>query len=156
MPNFENSVLDYNSTIQDTGDHRKKILLPEGDYHFKVTKVERGEFPGSSKLPRCKMINLTQQITADAGTVEVRTSLFLHSKMQWKLVSFFKSIGLMQPGEEFVMDWNKVPGTEGTAHVVVRSYMYKDKEYQKNEVSYFIDTPENSSTEVSSEIEDDF
>ena len=35
------------------------VLLPEGEYYFEVTGMERARFEGSAKLPPCSMAKLT-------------------------------------------------------------------------------------------------
>ena len=152
MSELINSVLDWDDPIQDDG-KRRTILLPEGDYRFKITKFERGEYPGGNKMPPCKKATLTMEVNAPEGTAEVKTDLFLCSSMQWKLAAFFRSIGLMKSGDTFAMDWTKVPGAEGAAHFKIRDYEFKGKTRQKNDVAYFIDAnPALSSDET----DDDF
>ena len=39
-------------------------ILPEGDYNFQITKLERGRFPGSAKIPACNKATITMQVVA--------------------------------------------------------------------------------------------
>ena len=38
-----------------TNEQQEFVLLPEGDYAFEVTGMERARFEGSAKLPPCSM-----------------------------------------------------------------------------------------------------
>ena len=45
-----------------TNEQQEFVLLPEGDYAFEVTGMERARFEGSAKLPPCSMAKLTLKI----------------------------------------------------------------------------------------------
>ena len=45
--NNQNMCMDWNDEIENDG--QEFVLLPEGDYVFKVTGFERGRHPGSAK-----------------------------------------------------------------------------------------------------------
>ncbi len=49
-----------------TNEQREFVLLPEGDYLFKVHGMERARYEGGAKLPPCSMAKLT--IPFMAGT----------------------------------------------------------------------------------------
>ena len=69
------------------------VLLPEGEYYFEVTGMERARFEGSAKLPPCSMAKLTLKIFGGAlGDTTVTHRLYLHTKTQGLLGSFFESI----------------------------------------------------------------
>lgn len=70
------------------------VLLPEGEYYFEVTGMERARFEGSAKLPPCSMAKLTLKIFGGAlGDTTVTHRLYLHTKTQGLLGAFFESIG---------------------------------------------------------------
>ena len=141
--NYQNDdmFLDWNDTIENDG--QEFITLEEGDYNFKVTGFERGHFPGGQKIPPCNKATLTLQVTVPEGIASVRTDLLLYKTMEWKLSSFFRSIGQKKHGERLVMDWNNIIGKEGRAHFKVRTYTDRDGyERKTNDVERFIDYDE--------------
>ena len=132
-----NMCMDWNDTIESDGE--EFIVLPEGDYAFTVTNFERGRFPGSAKLPPCNKSTLTLAVDAPGGGVSVKTDLILYRTLEWKIASFFRSVGLKKHGERLVMDWNRVVGAKGFAHIKPRAYTYNGREYTANDVEQFID-----------------
>lgn len=149
---MNNGELDWNATIEDDGSQGEFVLLDEGDYNFTVSNLTKGRSQGGGKLPACNMAKLTLNIdTADGKTAHVLTNLVLHASLEWKLSSFFRSLGFKKHGEKLVMDWNKVIGSEGRAHIKqVKGTKDPDKLY--NEVEYFIDyKPEDHMIKASNE-----
>lgn len=140
MNEFENGCLDWNDVIEDDGG-KTFVILPEGDYNFKVTSFDRGRFPGSAKIPACNKATINLEVRTDSGaTVEVKTDLILHKSLEWKLSSFFRCIGQKKHGERLIMDWSKVNGSMGRAHFKPRTYTGRDgNEYKANDVDKFID-----------------
>ena len=49
-----------------TNEQQEFVLLPEGEYAFEVTGMERARFEGSAKLPPCSMAKLTLKIFGGA------------------------------------------------------------------------------------------
>ena len=138
------NVMDWDSTIEDDG--QGFILLEEGDYEFTVSGLERARHNGSAKIPACNKAILTLSIETSGGVAQVKTSLLLYKTVEWKLSSFFRSIGQKKHGERLVMDWNSVIGASGNAHIIQRTYTGNDGTLKKaNDVQYFIDyiSPEN-------------
>ncbi len=116
------------------------ILLPEGDYNFTVESFERGRFDGSDKMPPCPMAILNLRVTGAEGSTTIQHRLFLHTKSEWALSAFFKSIGQKQTGEKVRMNWNAVPGAKGRCHIGIREYMGTDGEMRKtNQVKRFLE-----------------
>ena len=115
-------------------------VLPEGDYRFTVTRFERARHSGSEKIPACNKAVLTLSVSGPEASGEVQTSLFLHSKFEWKLCQFFTAIGQRRPGEAMRMNWGAVPGSTGVCHVGVRKWTGNDgKEREGNEINEFYD-----------------
>lgn len=138
----DNNIMDWDSTIEDDGKSggSSYIVLPEGDYDFVVTGMERAHFPGSAKIPACNKMDLTLTVKTDKGMAEVKESLILYKTMEWKLSAFFRSIGLKKFGQPLVMDWSAVPGALGRAHFVPRKWTGKDgNEHESNAVDKYID-----------------
>lgn len=121
-----------------TKDAAEFVLLPEGDYDFEVESYERGRHGGSEKLPPCNKATLKLRFEYNGETVYLSHNLFLHSKTEGILSSFFSSIGLKKKGEPLRMNWNIVPGSRGRCKVKVRSWTGNDGEpRQSNEISRF-------------------
>lgn len=139
-----NGVLDWGDVIQN--DDQGYEVLPEGDYVFSVTKFERGSFPGSAKLPKCNKAVLTLDVQGH----DIRAELILHTKLEWKIASFFRCIGLKKKGEKLSMDWNKVQGREGRAHITIREYTGRDgQKHEVNDVGAWLDPDDRTFAEES-------
>lgn len=135
----ENSVMDWNDTIEDDG-QSQNILLPEGDYNFIVHNFERGRFPGGPKIPACNKASITLAVTTEEGDAYIKFDLLLHRSVEWKISSFFRSIGQKKSGEKLVMDWNKVIASKGRAHIKQKTYTNSNGEVKTiNDLDYFID-----------------
>ena len=132
------NVLDWDSTIEEDGSGF--VLLPDGDYDFTVSGFERGQHNGSDKIPSCPKALLTLSVETPNGVAEVKDQLILYKTLEWKLSSFFRSIGMKKHGERLVMDWNAVLGAQGRAHFIQRSYIGNDGTTRKaNNVAYYMD-----------------
>lgn len=125
--------LDWEETIEDHGSDF--VLLPEGEYEFTVDHFDRDRHNGSDKLPPCKKVILYLHVETPQGTAEVRESLFLHTKGERKLYSFFICIGQGEAGKPLTMRWANVPGARGRAKFGIREY--NGKKY--NEVKKFLE-----------------
>ena len=67
----------------------------------------------------------------------------LYRTLEWKLSAFFRALGLKKHGEELRMDWSKVEGATGRAHIIQRKYTTGDgQERIVNDVSRFYDKAE--------------
>lgn len=98
------------------------ILLEAGEYVFKVEKLERARFAGSTNMSACPQAILTLIIITPKGPVKLTHSLFLHSKTEWALSSFFTSIGQKKKGEVLKPNWNTVPGSTGRCKIIKEEY----------------------------------
>lgn len=131
------------------GDNQPNPLLPEGDYKFKVVDFERGRFPGSTKLPPANKAILTLRVEKDGTTTDIKSDIILAKALEWKISSFFRSIGQKKKGEEFRMDWSKVTGAEGRAHIKQRTFRGNDgKDHSVNEVDRYLDPVEADKTTI--------
>ena len=137
MANNENMIMDWEDTIENDG--QEFVVLSEGDYTFTITNFERGRFPGSAKIPPCNKATITISIDSDKGTATARFDLILYRSLEWRIASFFRCIGQKKHGEALVMNWNKVVGARGRAHIKPRSYMKDGEERQVNDVDRFLD-----------------
>ena len=123
-----------------SNDDREFAVLPEGDYRFTVEKFERGRSKGSGKLPPCNMAILTLRVTSlDGSSASTVTDyLVLHSKVEWKISSFFRAVGLKKHGEPLRMEWSKVYGSSGRLKLIVehgdnRDFNKVDKYYDPDD-----------------------
>jgi len=134
--------IERNGYIENDGE--VYITLPEGDYDFTVAKVEFEEFPGSDKIDACEKAVVDITIVAPGlGKTTVTENIFLDSAVEWKISSFFRCIGQKKHGQRIQMDWNKVVGAKGRAHIVVNSWVGNDGTTRtNNKVKNFIDAGE--------------
>ena len=139
MENMENnSALNWDSWIED--DDGAFVVMDEGDYNFAVYDMTRGRFPGSSKIQPCPKATITLGVNYNGSVVTVKTDLILNKALEWKISSFFRSIGQKKHGERMQMNWDKIIGEYGRAHFKPRTYTDKDgNERKANDVDYFID-----------------
>jgi hypothetical protein len=140
MPNYENNVerpLEWDDEI--VNDFQEYTILPEGEYPFEVSSIERGRHSGSDNLPACYKAIVHLKVTGATGTVPLKHNLFLHSKTEGLICAFFVAIGLRKPGERLRMDWNATVGRWGRAELEVHEYTGNDgREYKINRVKKFI------------------
>ena len=136
----DNRIMDWDDVIQDDG--QEFVVLPEGDYTFTVTNFERGRFPGSAKIPACNKATISINIDNDLGIATARFDLILYRTLEWKIASFFRSIGEKKHGEKVVMNWNDIVSKRGKAHIKPRSYVKDGTERQVNDVERFYDYDE--------------
>lgn len=145
MEDNKNLCMDWGDSIENEG--QEFITLEEGDYVFKVTNFERGRYVGSSKIPPCNKATITVQVDTKKGIAICRFDLILYRTLEWKLCSFFRSIGQKKHGEKLVMDWNRVVGSLGKAHFKPRSYTNQyGEEKTVNDVDRFLDYNEEEMT----------
>ena len=137
MPN-NNGEIGWDDVLENDGD--EYVILPEGDYVFKVASFERGRYAGGDKLPACNEAILKLAVDYEGQVVNITDRLKLHKSMEWRLASFFRAIGQKKHGEKLAMDWSKVPGAEGRAHFKPRKYKGQDgEEKEANNVAKYLD-----------------
>ena len=107
--------LGWDDTI--TKDSKDFILLPDGDYEFEVTNVEKQRFAGSEKLPPCNQAVIFVKIETPEGMTTIKSNLYLHTKTEGLISAFFHSIGMKKKGEPLRMQWNKVMGAKGLCKI---------------------------------------
>jgi len=129
-------ALDWDSEIEGKGDFE---LIPEGDYWFKVQKVDRGWFNGSEKMCPCNQAIVTFEIMVNGEIRTLKENFLLHERMIWKTANLYASIGLItQEGEKVRMNWGTVPNRTGICHIGFRKYKGNDgQEHQTNEFKKF-------------------
>lgn len=121
MDNNSERPLDWEDQIINDG--KDFTILPDGDYSFEVKKFERGRHNGSDKLPPCNKAILSIEITAENGdSTTIEHNLYLHSKTEGMLSSFFAAIGQKKKGEPLKMNWPSVTGSTGRCKVYVDNW----------------------------------
>lgn len=147
MAAYDQDFFEYGweDMIADEGSEWKP--LPEGDYEFTVTKIERARHVGSEKMPPCNMAKVTVTVWGKEDKAEIVENLFLCNKMEWKLSQFFLSLGLKKHGEPLKMNWAAAQGKKGKCHVYIDTYKKKDGgEGQSNKIKKFYAYDENVQT----------
>ena len=123
MAEFERELNWDDEISNETGDFEP---LPEGDYQFTVSKIERARSQGKGKLPPCNMAKVTLTVHGAEYDRDITVNLVLHSSLEWKLSQFFLSIGLKKHSEPLRMNWTGAVGKTGNCHVTVREYKRND------------------------------
>lgn len=114
------------------------VLLPEGDYDFTVSKIERGRHPGSEKLPACNKAIVTLTVWGQDDCIDITENFMLCNKMEWKLSQFFLALGMKKHGEPLRMNWTGAVGKKGKCHVYVDNYKNKNGEdRQSNKIKKY-------------------
>lgn len=103
-------------------DSAEYITLPEGEYEFTVKEFERARYNGGEKLPACNQAKLKLEVVTEKGTALINHNLFLHSRVEGMVSSFFVAIGQKKHGEKLKMNWSKVIGAKGRAKIGTREY----------------------------------
>ena len=112
-------------------------LLPEGDYDFTVSKITRGRYEGSDKMPACNSVTVELTVWGPQDKTTITERFFLVKKFEWKLSQFFLSIGLKKHGEQLVMRWN-IEGMRGKCKVYIDCYKKNDgSDGQSNKIKKF-------------------
>lgn len=99
------------------------VVLENGEYDFSVKAFERAWFDGSTKLPPCPKAELTLEVETAEGVASIKENLFLVDNAQWKVATFFRSLGLLQgSSKSFKPQWHAVVGGCGRAKITKRTY----------------------------------
>lgn len=115
------------------------VLLPEGDYWFEITKLEKGRYNGSDKVPPCNKAIITFCIHAPQGDIII-TENYMLIDLDWarrKMTEFFSAIGFAEKGGQRVrMHWTPdLIGKRGICHIAPRKYKTQDgDERQTNDL----------------------
>lgn len=108
------------------------ILLPEGDYEFTVTQIERGRYnpkPGS-KIGPCVQVTVTLRVT-DPQTgkpVDLKHNLYMWGTTVGMIAQYYDSIGIHKKGTPLSLDWRPDVhiGKTGKLKLAHRSYKSND------------------------------
>ncbi|MBY4796758.1 DUF669 domain-containing protein [Collinsella sp. AGMB00827] len=149
MVENDNTALTWDSEVE--GSAPSFDPLPAGEYDFRVSKFERGQFNGSAKMAACPVAKLELEVTTGEYVGrKIFERLFLNKKVMWKIAQFFTCVGLRPAGsgdEPFRPDWSSVPGASGRLSLSLRSWTGNDgSERQGNEVKAFLE-PDQANTQ---------
>lgn len=110
------------------------VLLPDGDYWFKIMKVDKGRYDGGPKISACPKAIVEFEITCpDGNAVTLTENFLLHQKMEWKLSQFFASIGMKAKGEKLRMNWSpEIIGKTGICKIMQNHYKNDNGEDKTN------------------------
>lgn len=114
--------MDWDSGISsEAGDNEYKI--PEvGEYGFQVIEFEKTLSKAGKKMAKLKI-----KLDSDGYGCHIYDYLVLSANMEWKLATFFESLGLKQKGEPLnKMPWDKVLGAFG--RVKIKHEIYEGEE----------------------------
>lgn len=140
----DNYALDWDDEIN--VEEPEFTILPEGDYAFEVTKVERGRYEGGEKIPPCPKAIVSLKVFGENEEAYVTESLLLCKKMEWKISQFFLSLGLKKHGEPFKPVWNRAVGLSGKCRLEVNHYKDKNgNDRENNRVKRYYDHSGNAS-----------
>lgn len=132
-------LFDWDDEVVNDGMDTNFVTLEPGTYDFEVTKFERGTYTPSAnaKTPACNQALMTIKITTDDGICTITDKFPMASTMEWKISSFFRSIGLKKHGEPVKMDWNGAIGCKGRAKITKTKGNKEDRYF--NNVETYLD-----------------
>ena len=126
-----------------TKDTAEFNVLPAGKYPFMVQDIEKTVYTGSSEKigNGCPMAILKIVVYGgEQGNSSVQDRLYLSQNMEWKLGSFFRSIGQKTHGKAYKMDWNNVIGKEGLCQIKVEKWKGDDGvERESNKIDKYLE-----------------
>lgn len=127
-----------NYTYAEPEEGGNRILLPKGEYPFRVAEVNDVEYARATNNP---YIPIRLEVTGEEGTAKVYENLVFTEKAKWKIDSFLKAIwGKAEEGKR--IDWTSpefiqwLIGRTGRCKVKVAPV--KGKDYDRNEVDEFL------------------
>ena len=117
---YDDEVYDgFDSVIGEEADEGGYVLLPDGEYPFKVTKFEKERFGGSEKMPACWSALVTLECDGgELGRSYVTHHLYMVKKQAWKVKQLFVGVGLVAAdAKQFTPPWNQLVGAAGVARL---------------------------------------
>ena len=107
--------------------------LPDGDYHFVVSKLSR-DFDW---LSNCPLADVSLWFESGSTRAIVREFLRLNDSLMWKIVSLFTSCGLRKHGDTGPLPWDDLVGSIGYASVKTNP-----KKPQYNQIDRYLAIPD--------------
>ena len=119
---IKNNEMDWDSPISAEASKGEFNLPPIGEYGFTVIEFEKT----LSKAGK-KMAKLNLELDESGQFFKVYDYLVLTANMEWKLATFFESVGLKKKGEPLThMPWDKVLGSTGRLKLKHETYEGKE------------------------------
>lgn len=155
----EERVLGWDDPISNDNQGDSEVV-PAGKYNFEIVNLtrERHVAKDGGKLPNCPKAVVTCRVyTPDGDKADIKCNLFLHSRCEGMLCTFFRCIGQRKHGEVLRPDWSRVIGSKGLCKVDVREYVGSDgAKHQANEIKTFLDPPTTGQTHQQPPAEEGF
>lgn len=131
-------TFDWDDEILDDGEDRDFVVLEPGEYDFEVTQFERAFYTAKAggKLPDCNEADIIIKISTDQGDAYVKDRFFLVKSTEWRISSFFVSIGMKKHGEPLKMDWAGSVGRTGRCKITKTKGTQNDDVYFNNVKAY--------------------
>lgn len=120
MSNFDSFTEIYNFDTPIVAELQEFTILPEGEYPFTITDVEKKYYePGpNSKLPPCPQITVTFMIDGGThGQSKVTSHFFYYKTTIWRVNDLFIGVGLAQKGQQFVPNPDLLLGKTGVVRL---------------------------------------
>lgn len=114
--------------VKDGGSKTDFVMLPKGEYPFTIAKVEFKNYqpkPGKTTgiTKPCKQITLGLVVDGgDKGKAWVDENLYFYPTCMFRVLSVFKSVGLISDGYKGSLPWDQLKGAEGRAKFDVETY----------------------------------
>lgn len=139
----DNETYDWDSPIGKEADEGGFNVLPDGEYRFEVTALERGRYEGNPQkgTKACPKAAVTLKVDGgELGDAYVKENIFLNRKNAWKIKSLFVCIGLVAAdAEEFVPKWTDIIGRSGMCALKKSQFQGKDGDVlDTNDVKKFL------------------
>lgn len=121
---------DWDSPIGPEADEGGFNVLPDGEYPFVVTALERGRYEGDPQKGKkaCHKAIVTFKVDGgEFGDAYVKESIFLNRKNAWKIKALFVCLGLVDAAsEEFVPNWTAIIGCTGKCTLAKTQFQGRD------------------------------
>ena len=142
MENTE--FLDFDAVINEESEQREFELLEPGEYTFTLQKYSKEFFhstrPDSKIKDGTPMVKLEFIVTDGEHSNYVYNTLFLRKDFEWKISSFFLSVGLKKHNEPLRIDFDSAIGKKGRCKITKRSYTKQTGEtVESNDIASFLE-----------------
>jgi hypothetical protein len=139
----DDRVLGWDDEISNDSSSQS-VVFPPGDYSYEIVNLVRGRHipkaDGTGKLPECPKAEITVRVYGPNGEhSDLKEQLFLHSRCEGMLCSFFRSIGQRKHGEPLRPNWSTVIGSKGRCRLAHRTYKVDGEEKKANDIKSWLD-----------------
>lgn len=111
------------------------VVLPEGDYKFKVKEHEVGIAESDKLPPNTKQIVVTLEIPYQDGTVTVRHYLNIYKKALFAIRQFSDCVGLTAEHGKQTINLDSMDGKTGVCHLITQ-VSSRGNEYNRVDTLY--------------------